>query len=207
MAYNFGAAILRGVGDVKWIVGDLDYYLHSGDTETTTHHILLFSETLIGTVQMNTTDTTSGGYVGSKMWTTTIPQYVTGIENAFGSAHVLQHREVLSTATDTNRSRAYSGWTGAASAWAWKDVKVNLFNEYMIYGSNAADSSYYDCGSGNTQIAVMRHYKPIIHAESNWYWLRSVTDSSYFASCYANGISNHDRASVVGGIRPYFLLT
>lgn len=191
--------------NVEWVVGDLDYHLHSGDTETTTHHVLLFSRTVIGTSYMNSSDTTTGGYVGSYMWTTRIPQYVTAIETTFGASHVLQHRELLSTATDTNRSRAYYGWTGAASGWAWTNVKVNLFNEYMIYGSNAVDSSFFDCGDGNTQIAVMRHYKPIIHTRSNWYWLRSVSVSTNFAGCGSNGASRNGSASAVGGVRPYFL--
>jgi hypothetical protein len=192
--------------NVEWVVGDLDYYLYSGDTETTDHHVLLFPRDCIGTSYMNSTDITTGGYVASYMWTTTIPQYVTAIEATFGASHILQHRELLSTATDTNRSRAYYGWTGAASNWAWQDVKVNLFNEYMIYGSNVVDSSFYDCGNANTQIAVMRQYKPIIHTISNWYWLRSVSDSTRFALFAFDGFSYGSGASAVGGMRPYFLL-
>ena len=191
--------------NVEWVIGDLDYHLHSGDIETTTHHVLLFPRTVIGTSYMNSSDTTTGGYVGSYMWTTRIPQYVTAIETTFGASHVLQHRELLSTATDTNRSRAYYGWIGVASGWAWTNVKVNLFNEYMIYGSNAVDSSFFDCGDGNTQISVMRHYKPIIHTRSNWYWLRSVSVSAFFACCDSYGISYTYNASAVGGVRPYFL--
>lgn len=191
--------------NVEWVVGDLDYHLHSGDTETTTHHVLLFPRDCIGTSYMNSSNITTGGYVGSYMWATRIPQYVTAIEATFGASHVLQHRELLSTATDTNRSRAYYGWTGASSNWAWTNVKVNIFNEYMIYGSNAVDSSFFDCGDGNTQIAVMRHYKPIIHTRSNWYWLRSVSTSASFAYCTNYGSSNPAGASSVGGVRPYFL--
>lgn len=47
--------------NMKWIVGDLDYHLHRGDTETTTHHVVLYPETNLGTARMNASDTTSGG--------------------------------------------------------------------------------------------------------------------------------------------------
>ena len=70
--------------NVKWIVGDLDYHLHRGDTETTKHHVLMFPETNIGSAQMNTTNVITGGYVGSQMWTTIIP-----------SARAVHHKNTL----------------------------------------------------------------------------------------------------------------
>lgn len=156
---------------------------------------------------MNTSNTSSGGYVGSRMWTTTIPLYVTGITNAFGSAHVLQHRELLTTSMDTNgRSSAYCTWGGAANNWAWQNVKVNIFNENMVYGGAQCSSSIYDTGDGNTQISVMRHHKSYIHTRSNWYWLRSVGSSTYFAYCFSDGSAGNRNASSSGGLRPYFLL-
>jgi len=193
--------------DVVWIVGDCDYYLYSGDTECTTHHVLVFPETCIGTSYMNSSNTTSGGYVGSYMWSTRIPQYVTGITNAFGSSHILQHRELLTTSMNSgDKSSAYPAWSGAASNWAWQNVEVNIFNENMIYGGAQCSSSMYDTGDGNTQISVMRHHKSYIHTRSNWYWLRSVLSSDNFADCTSDGFATSNRASSVGGVRPYFLL-
>lgn len=51
--------------NIKWIVGDLDYFLHRGVTETVEHHLILFPENNIGTAQMNSTNTTANGYQGS----------------------------------------------------------------------------------------------------------------------------------------------
>jgi hypothetical protein len=193
--------------DIKWIVGDLNYFLHNGDTECTTNHVLVFPEVCIGTSYMNSSNTTSGGYVGSYMWTTRIPQYVTGIQNAFGSSHVLSHRELLTTAISTGaRSSAMYDWSGASNNWAWKDVLVNIFNENMIYGGAQCSSSMFDTGDGNTQISVMRHHKSYIHTRSNWYWLRSVGSSATFAVCAGNGGASLNGASLSGGLRPYFLL-
>ena len=194
--------------DTVWIVGDCDYFYNNGDTACTTHHVLMFPEVCIGTSYMNSSNTSSGGYVGSFMWTTRIPQYVTGIQNAFGSSHVLSHRELLTTSMDTNgKSSAYCTWGGAANNWAWKDVLVNIFNENMVYGSAQGSSSMYDTGDGNHQIAAMRHNRQIMFTRSNWYCLRSVGASTGFVSCMSSGNVTSSIASDVGGLRPYFLLT
>ena len=59
---------------------------------------------------MNATDITTGGFVGSVMWTTTLPLYATGIKAAFGADHVLNHRELLSNAeSDTIASGTGAG--------------------------------------------------------------------------------------------------
>lgn len=157
---------------------------------------------------MNSSNTSSGGYVGSYMWTTRIPQYVTGIQNAFGSSHVLSHRELLTTSMDTNgKSSAYCTWGGAANNWAWKDVIVNIFNENMVYGSAQCSSSMYDTGDGNHQVSAMRHNRQVMFTRSNWYWLRAVLASANFALCNNTGNASYGNASLVGGVRPYFLLT
>lgn len=77
----------------------------------------------------------------------------------------------------------------------------------MIYGGAQCSSSMYDTGDGSTQISAMKHYKPLIHTRSNWYWLRSVSSSAGFANCGNYGNAGDSHASGVGGLRPYFLLT
>ena len=143
--------------DVKWIVGDLDYHLHRGDTETTDHHVLIFPKSPIGHAQMNTTNDTTGGYKGSKMWTTTIPLYVTAIQNAFGSTHILSHRELLTKSISTTiASGAGAGRVGCSNDWEWTSVLVNLFNENMVYGEGILASSFFDVGECNSQISLMQ---------------------------------------------------
>lgn len=123
---------------VKWEVADLDYYLHTGDQECTAHHALMFpSKTVQTNVQMNSTDTTAGGYVGSAMWKTVIPKYSAAIQAAFGSDHVLKHRELLTDSLNTTVASAGGfGWTGCAywGSAPWYDAIANIPNEVMIYG-------------------------------------------------------------------------
>lgn len=194
--------------NVEWVVGDLDYHLHRGDTENTTHHVLVFPRAHIGNKPMNASNVTAGGFVGSVMWTTTLQLYATGIKAAFGADHVLSHRELLSSAeSDTIASGAGAGYNGATTSFSWCDVTVNLFNEPMVYGGRVLSSSLYDVGDCYTQIAAMRHNKSLSFDRSYWYWLRAVASSSSFAIASGYGYANGNAASSSGGgVRPYFLL-
>lgn len=194
--------------NVEWVVGDLDYHLHRGDTEDTTHHVLVFPRAHIGNKPMNASNVTAGGFVGSVMWTTTLPLYATGINAAFGADHVLSHRELLSNAeSDTTASGAGAGYNGATTNWSWYNVTANLFNEPMVYGGRVLSSSFYDVGDCNTQIAAMRHNKSLSFDRSYWCWLRTVAGSSSFTAAGDYGNASDRVASLSdGGVRPYFLL-
>ena len=192
---------------VKWEVAHLDYFLHSGDTECTTHHVLLFpSKTIQTNVPMNATNTAVGGYLATKMWTETIPKYVTGITNAFGSAHVLSHRELLTKAINADAPSG-AGWMGSSTEWDWYSTLVNIPSEPMIYGGRVFGSSGYDVGNKERQLQLFR-FKKFSEGRS-WFWLQAVASASRF--CYATGLGNADCGDAFssgqwGGIRPYFLL-
>lgn len=193
--------------DVKWIVADLDYHLHRGDTETTAHHVVLIPEDNIGSSKMNSSDTTSGGYQGSYMWSTTIPKYVTGITNAFGSDHVLTHRERLTKQVDTNAYAGGGGMGNGATTYTsgeWTDVKVNIPNEAMMYGHAPFASSGRDTYDCNKQLSAFRYGQNF--TRSSWCWLRDVASADYFANARGSGEADYGNASDVGGVRPYFLL-
>ena len=195
--------------NVKWEVAHLDYFLHSGDTECTNHHALMFPSGVVQTnVPMNATNTTVGGYTGSKMWTDTIPLYDAAIKAAFGDTHVLSHRELLSNSIDANAaSAAGGGMTGSANNWEWKDVISNIPSEPMIYGGAVWGSGAYDVGNKERQLAIFKFKKYC--ADRKWFWLQAVVSSSYFALATNYGYAYYYFASIstaYGGIRPYFLL-
>lgn len=193
--------------DVKWIVADLDYHLHRGDTETTAHHVVLIPEDNIGSSKMNSSDTTSGGYQGSYMWSTTIPKYVTGITNAFGSDHVLTHRERLTKQVDTNAYAGSGGLGNGATVYTngeWTDVKVNIPNEAMMHGHAPFASSGRDTYDCNKQLSAFRYGQNF--TRNSWCWLRDVASAVYFANAHYSGGADCNGASNVAGVRPYFLL-
>ena len=157
---------------------------------------------------MNTTDVTTGGYKGSEMWTTTIPLYVTAIQNAFGSTHILSHRELLTKSISTTiASGAGAGRVGCSNDWEWTSVLVNLFNENMVYGGEVLASSFFDVGECNSQVSLMQLDKSTSFSRAGRYWLRSVSSSTNFCSVGIDGAAAATIASTSTGlVHPYFLL-
>ena len=136
-------------------IGDIDYFIHCGDNVDLGHHLLMVDDgvDLSGdgstTHFMNDTDTTAGGFKGSKMWNTTIPnQILPDITTAFGN-HLLTHREYISNTV-----------TGGVPTGAeWVDVSYNIFNEAMYYGTivngaNNGGAGLFNVGCSKNQIKL-----------------------------------------------------
>lgn len=195
--------------NVKWLLGAFDPHLHCGDTETTAHHVLIIpASTLQRNVSMNPTNTTDGAYVGSDMWKVHMPNWATAIKNAFGSAHILSHRELLSNAINaTAASAAGAGWVGTASGWAWTTVEVNIPNEAMVY-SKAFGSAGFDTGDFPRMLPLFALKCSHLYDRS-WFWLRNVAFASDFCIATNHGYASCNGASYSnanGGVRPYSLL-
>lgn len=202
---------------VKWLIADLDYELYTGDSTLTTHHVDVVPQDVLNVnTRMCATNDTTGGYVASEMWNTTIPKYVTAIQNAFGSGHVLKHRELLTSAISASApAGGGAGWVGSSPGWGWCDTIVNLMNENMVYGGRVWGSGH-DTGERTSQLALF-HLNPSARIASyrgnrtdrRWYWLTAVASASRFAICGNDGAANYSDASFAdgyGGLRPHFLL-
>lgn len=194
-----------------FVVGDLDYFINSSIAE---HHALMVMKNG-STVQkrMNASDTTTGGYLGSEMWATTIPIYATAVENAFGSSHIISHQEALTSSINTSAvSAGYTGHTGAASMSSWTSAKFNLMNNNMVYGSQITSSSYYDSGNRTRQISAMRNNSSLKAGHKGkgggktTYWLTDVHSASSFANIAYSGFDSIKLASESAYIRGYFAL-
>lgn len=203
-----GDYIIGKVSNRKYIVADLNYRLHCGDTECTTPHILMVPERTMGNAKMNDTNITTGAYVGSKMYTEYLTPFKTVIQNDFEISHIVQHRTWLPNAV-TN---------GYESAGVWCDSTIELMNEPMVYGSNMFHNVM--CGAnvptGNvtidtSQLSLFRLNKSKIVALDDagsraWYWLRDVSSASGFAFVNSGGNCSHGTASHSYGVRPAFLI-
>ena len=155
---------------------------------------------------MNSTNVTTNGYVGSQMYTTTLPSVLsTYITPVFGS-HVLEYSNNLTHTVNNSLYNKLGSNSGAASANFWYTRKLDLMNETQVYGHIAFSSSGYDIGSDNIQFPLFRLKPEFVNKGRNWYWLRDVVNSSNFA------VVGHDRAcwnSTSGnnaGVRPYFYI-
>ncbi len=193
-------------GSVKFIVMDCDYHLHCGDVETAAHHVVIMPEERLGLTQMNPINTTVGGYLGSAMWNTHIPKVAAGFVAAFGTAHILEHREVLSNVINENvKSSAFNGWDGAVSDGAWTTVSVNLANENMVFGAPIVASSWADTGDCNSQLAAFQLNHSLIASQRYVWWLRTIPAGINYSIVNVSlaSISNADSQC---GVRPYALL-
>lgn len=255
------------INGVNWRIAHFDYWLNCGDTETTTHHVVVVPDTILYSAKMNETNVTTGGYTHSlmrggvthqdtftgdgtttvftlsysssfvinvKIGTTTqatstytisgttltfntapangaaieanyintdylnqggLVQAKTMIEAAFGSAHILSHRELLSTASNSS---------GAAN-WGWTISTIDLMSETMVYGCKVWANSGYDVGIDKEQLALFRHDHSRI-VNRSYQWLRSVYSSLGFAIVGGYGDVDGSGASHSFGVRPAFAL-
>lgn len=188
------------IGDRIWRIVDINYWLNSGDASCTTPHLVIMPDQSLYSAKMNETNITTGGYVGSQMYTANLANAKTLVNSAFGSANILNHREYLTNAV-TN---------GYPSAGAWYDSTVELPNEIMMYGSlvftPAGDGSFVPnrYTIDKTQLALMKMYPRFINPRRYWYWLRDVVSSAIFADVDYDGHPTCHGASNSHGVRPVF---
>ena len=192
------------IGGINYRIADFDYWLHMGDTECTTHHIVIVPDECLYTAQMNTSNAVTGAYVGSRMYTANLATAKSTVNSAFGSAHVLNHREYLKNAV-TN---------GYETAGAWYDSTVELMSEEMVYGglqfkNRVQGTNFaYQHTIDMSQLNLFRHdHSRIVSyyndARSAW-WLRDVASGTYFADVSGYGNSGTGNASNTHGVRPAF---
>ena len=55
------------INGVNWTIADMDYWYNCGDTAFTRHHLVIIPGGQLYSAKMNDTNTTEGGYFGSKM--------------------------------------------------------------------------------------------------------------------------------------------
>lgn len=186
------------IGGVNWRIAAFDYYLNNGDTSCTTHHVVIVPDTYLYNAAMNSTNTTTGGYVGSAMYTANLEQAKTIIKGAF-SGHVLKHRIYLTNAVANGR----------ASGGAWYDSEVDLMCEQMVYGSGIFSpvSDGIDVPTNyrveKSQLPLFQHEPSRICDRNNW-WLRDVITASAFAFVAETGRADYTDPSYAISVRPSF---
>lgn len=187
------------INGVSWRIAAFDYYYMTGDIVCTNHHVVIVPDTALYQAAMNSTATTDGGYVGSQMYTSGLTQAMTTINSAFGSAHVLTHRQYLCNAV-TN---------GRPSGGSWYDSTVELMTEQNCYGGKVF-------GVGNDGSSIpslftvdksqypLFAFRPDLISNYQASWLRDVVSNSSFANVNYYGFAYLNQATNVIGVRPAF---
>lgn len=187
------------IGGRIWRIVDMDYWYNCGDTAFTSHHLVIMPDEALYNAQMNTTNVTTGGYVGSAMYKSNLANAKTIVNAAFQGS-VLTHREYLCNAVANGRP----------SGGAWFDSSIELPNEPMMYGhphfSPTSDGSTVPniYTISKTQLALFMVCPRFVVNRSYNQWLRDVVSSAYFAVVSYYGTTNCNAASASLGVRPVF---
>ena len=187
------------IGGRIWRIVDMDYWYNCGDTAFTSHHLVIMPDEALYNAQMNTTNVTTGGYVGSAMYKSNLANAKTIVNAAFQGS-VLTHREYLCNAVANGRP----------SGGAWFDSSIELPNEPMMYGhphfSPTSDGSTVPSiyTISKTQLALFMVCPRFIVNRSYNQWLRDVVSSAYFADASSGGSASCNFASASCGVRPVF---
>lgn len=187
------------IGGRIWRIVDMDYWYNCGDTAFTSHHLVIMPDEALYNAQMNTTNITTGGYVGSEMYKKNLANAKTIVNAAFQGS-VLTHREHLCNAVAN----------GKQSGGAWFDSSIELPSEIMMYGhihfGNASDGNTIPniYTPSKTQLALFMVCPRFITDRSHVQWLRDVVSSAGFARVYVGGLADYYGASSSYGVRPVF---
>ena len=212
---------------IKWLIADIDNYLHTGEKELTSHHLTIIPAAPLMQAPMNTTVTTKGGYYGSKMVSgcdgayegTAVKEHIsTGtldevynmyIEPDFGDNHIIKYNSILSNMVDDKSINRNGDSSGVSGGWEWLDRKLDLMSEVNVFGTIIWSSSGWDTGIDNRQYAIFQLKPELINFDRTArinYWLKDVTGLSNFDYVSTDGAARNANASNMVGVRPRFLI-
>ena len=171
-----------------------------------------------GRSRMNPSNTTTGGYVGSEMYTATIGEVATSGSTAttatinqqlyaeFGS-HLKTSRELLSKAINASGYNKFGTNNGCSNDWGWYSCQAVLMSEVEVYGATVWSSSGFDTGTACMQLPLFAKDKACINNRSAYYWLKDVAAASFFCLMRDNGIADYNGAGLADRyVRPRFNL-
>ena len=189
------------IDGMDYIIAAFDYWYKCGDTACNTHHAVVIPRSQLYTYKFNPTSTTEGGYVGSDLYKNGLTQAKTTFNTAFGSAHILNHREFLVNAVTNGKP------TGSD----WYDSTVDLMNENMVYGGRQFSPMPDGTDPWNTcrnytinksQLPLFRLAPWMSFVRDQWCWLQDVVAAANFAGCNGNGYASCYSASYAAGVWP-----
>ena len=168
----------------------LNVYKHAGDTENTQNHVVMQFRNCVLTKRMNATDTNTGGYASSELYSWLNDKFKAGLVAALGN-YLYTVRRLLST----------------KSSWAWADDTVFLPTEHEIWGTNVWSEEW--DGGFQAQWPAYKDsaiYKVKKHNGSRMWWWEATPfkdNAVSFCTVHHNGVANYYiSASAAGGVSP-----
>lgn len=200
------------INDVTWRIADYIRY-GAGDSQTRALAVLP-DKPIVLAQQMNTSDTVTGGYVGSAMNTTYIENAVNIAVGAFGDEHVNNISFVACNGVSNGAEAGVAYVTDKrATLLSEQEVLGCMVNTYKRYGVDGWPQG----GSNKTQLALFMLNPELIWRTPNGattgsWWLRNVASSKCFCTIWGTGRPGIVAASGAGtddlpGIRPLFSIS
>lgn len=191
-----------GTYNKEWFIAgfDLDYKLGTASSSPyyiSQHHICLIPTGILANGSMNGTATTSGGYKGSVMYTTTLPAIATTLQTVLSTHLLEQCLEISSLVSST---------TGTSQMSERAKQYISLMTECQVFGFSLHGNKF-DNGWNTMKLPIFN----FIHSSMGNdiqiypYWLRSVAGTSVFADCDF-GRDTVSSADTSNGIRPYIVV-
>lgn len=173
------------INGTKYRIADINYWRNVGYPESEKvqkPHILIVPDTVLGSGQMHTSNSTYGGYRNSEMKSTRLNNIAKTLPDTFKSL-LLTHRMF--------------------SDGAWINASVDLMSEVMVHGTYICTDNSNKQTSDTQQLALFR-LAPELKTIGVNYWLRNVAGSQTYTLISQYGDDSSDMATSTYGIRPVF---
>lgn len=196
--WTLSTTIGSTTSNIQYVIAGFDYWWNCGDSypqSSNKHHVVLVPAGNLYSAQMNATNITTGGYIGSAMYTTNLENARTGISTLFGD-HLYSVRRLFTNSVNT---------VGQATGWVWATSSVDLMSETMVYGHPVWTTSGFEVGVDRTILPLFALNPASASTRSNW-WLRSVAAPSHFALVDISGNAYYYNDSYSYGVRPAFAI-
>lgn len=191
------------IGDY-WTINDRRYYIAAFNyyfrPQVPFHVVIVPSAALSENVKMNDTASNASGYKGSTMFTTTIDEARTKIQNDFGAAHIWARSLVLSSAVTNGE---------ITSANAQGETDITLMSRGNVFGDPTRLSIANLKNDNDQEQFPLFTFFPYTKRISGFsYWLRDpVSTDSYMlveigSGVIRNAVANTESAA----IRPCFCI-
>ena len=171
------------INGTKYRIADINYWRNVGYPESEKvqkPHILIVPDTVLGSGQMHTSNSTYGGYRNSEMKSTRLNNIAKTLPDTFKSL-LLTHRMF--------------------SDGAWINASVDLMSEVMVHGTYICTDNSNKQTSDTQQLALFR-LAPELKTIGVNYWLRNVAGSQTYTLISQYGDASSDMATSTYGVRP-----
>lgn len=173
------------INGTKYRIADINYWRNVGYPESEKvqkPHILIVPDTVLGSGQMHTSNSTYGGYRNSEMKSTRLNNIAKTLPDTFKSL-LLTHRMF--------------------SDGAWINASVDLMSEVMVHGTYICTDNSNKQTSDTQQLALFQ-LAPELKTIGVNYWLRNVAGSQTYTLISQYGDASSDMATSTYGVRPVF---